>query len=58
MQRVVEAAPKLGVTAAEGRQLARSYWKEIYPEDLPDYTSPDCRNNGLLDLHPNDSRWP
>jgi hypothetical protein len=58
MQRVVEAAPTLRVSEAEARTLARTYWDEIYPEDLPEYATPDCRNGGLLDLHPRDSRWP
>jgi hypothetical protein len=58
MQRVVEAAPKLGVGVPEARLLARTYWEELYPEDLPEYVTPDCRNNGPFDLHPGDSRWP
>jgi hypothetical protein len=58
MQRVVEAGPKLGVSNADARRLARTYWEEIYPEDLPEYSTTDCRNNGPLDLHPSDATWP
>jgi hypothetical protein len=58
MQRVVEAAPKLGLSDAEARRLERTYWEEIYPEDPPEYFTTDCRNEGPLDLHPKDSRWP
>jgi hypothetical protein len=58
IQRVVEAAPKLGLSANEARRLARTYWEDIYPENLPEYQSPECRNGGPFDLHPGDSRWP
>ena len=58
MQRDVEAAAKLGLTDAEARSLARLYWTDIYPENLPEYSTPDCRNGGPYDLHPHDSRWP
>jgi hypothetical protein len=58
MQRVVEAAPKLGLGPIEARRLARTYWVELYPEVPPDYYSSDCRSGGPLDLHPDDPRWP
>jgi hypothetical protein len=58
MQRVVEAAPKLGVSRPEARRLARTYWDELYPENLPEYVTPDCHNGGPFDLHPNDPTWP
>jgi hypothetical protein len=58
MQRVVEAAPKLGLSDVEARRLARTYWAAIYPEVLPDYYTVDCRDGGPLDLHSNDPRWP
>jgi hypothetical protein len=58
MQRMPAAAVRLGLTTAEGRFLARLYWRDWYPRDRGAYHSPECRNGGSLDLHRGSSRWP
>jgi hypothetical protein len=58
MQQIDRTARLLGASPAESRRLATLYWRRIYPDDAPDYTSPDCHDGGLLDLHPDSAVWP
>lgn len=58
MQRIRRTAQLLGASLAESSRLATIYLRQIYPEDTPRYRSADCRDSGLLDLHPASSRWP
>jgi hypothetical protein len=58
MQRIRRTATLLGLPAGESSRLADLYWRRIYPDDAPGYTSPDCHNGGLLDLQPGSSVWP
>ena len=58
VQRAARAAIWLGLTAEEGRFLARLYWREWYPRDAASYRSTDCRDGGALDLHAGTHRWP
>jgi hypothetical protein len=58
MQRLQRTARLLGATHDEAARLADMYWRHIYPDDAPGYTSRDCRDGGLLDLHPASSAWP
>jgi hypothetical protein len=58
MQRIDRTARLLGASNAESRRLASIYWQRLYPDDAPSYTSPECRNGGLLDLHPRNPVWP
>lgn len=58
MQRIRRTARLLGLGSRESSQLATLYWRRIYPEDAPGYTSSDCHNGGLLDLHPHSAIWP
>jgi len=48
----------LGIPASTSRRLVLEYAADDY-EGLPDeYRSPECRDGGVLDLHPDTSRWP
>jgi hypothetical protein len=58
MQTMTTAASALGRTRAEGRYLASYYWRVWYPQNESPYRSPECRNGGPLDLHPNGDTWP
>ena len=57
MQSMEGAAVMLGRTAAEGRHLARLFWKHWYHRLPPSYRSDDCRD-GRLDLRPETHVWP
>jgi hypothetical protein len=58
MQRIRQTAVALGRSSAEGRYLARLYWKHWYSEDNSVYGSRWCRNRGRLDLRPHIDVWP
>jgi hypothetical protein len=58
MQRIRRTANLLGASPALSAQLAAIYWQRIYPEDIARYRSTQCRNGGLLDLHPGNPIWP
>lgn len=58
MQRVPIVAAKLGVSRSEARTLARLYFTDVYPENLPEYRTAGCHDNGEFDLHPLDPVWP
>jgi hypothetical protein len=58
MQRIRQTARLLGASGAESNRLASIYWRRIYPDNAPGYTSSDCHNGGLLDLHPANPVWP
>ena len=58
MQSIAAAARRLGRTPAEGRYLASLFWRRWYPWIRASYRSPDCRNGGPLDLHPDTNVWP
>ena len=58
MQRDAWTAQQLGATAAQGRRLAQTYWREVYPR-MPDaYTDRTCAAEDLLDESPGDGVWP
>jgi hypothetical protein len=61
MQSLAYAAQQLGDTADDATAIARYYATRLYPlrqSQTPDYWSADCRENGALDLTPNDGVWP
>jgi hypothetical protein len=58
MQRAAWTAVRLGIARADGQRLARTYWRETYPDQFEDYRSEECRDGGDLDEHPNTARWP
>jgi hypothetical protein len=58
MQDVEKVARRLGAPPAFAARIGPFFWRVVYPIDDPDYRSADCRNNGLLDLHPGRKAWP
>jgi hypothetical protein len=58
MQDIREAAQRFGADQAYGGVLAEAYWNELYPSLPAGYRSPECRDGGRLDRHPNSSVWP
>jgi hypothetical protein len=61
LQSIFYVATQLGASLAQGKQLGKLYWTNLYRvhgSQWPKYYSPDCRNGGRLDLRPRDSRWP
>jgi hypothetical protein len=57
MQNTRTATVLLGRSAAEGRYLARLYWKHWYQWQQEPYHSPKCHKGGVLDLHRSNA-WP
>jgi hypothetical protein len=58
LQAIDFVARELGADEQQARQLAIFAFNEL-PERMPDeYSSPECRNGGKLDLRPNDPVWP
>ena len=53
-----ETAVELGVSKDYARKLTRMYWETMYPRLPMEYRSPECRNGGELDIHPDSSVWP
>jgi hypothetical protein len=61
MQSLAYAAQQLGDTPDDAAAIATYYATRLYPSrqtQSPDYWSADCRENGALDLTPNDGVWP
>ncbi len=58
MQRDAVVAQRLGATPEQGRALALTYARDVYPRMPSDYTDRDCRENGPMDKTPNDGVWP
>lgn len=58
LQATERTARLLGATPAQARDLAVRYATEVYPRLPEAYQSPDCRDGGPLDEHPDDARWP
>jgi hypothetical protein len=58
MQRMPREAQLLGLSAADGRYLARLFWRVWYRRLRPAYRSAECRDGGALDLRPASDIWP
>jgi hypothetical protein len=58
MQNAHLVAARLGIDEDYARRLAKLYWQRAYPRDDPVYGSPECRDGGLMDVHPEASDWP
>jgi hypothetical protein len=61
MQWLAYAAQQLGDTPDDAAAITAYYVTRLYPSrqsQSPDYWSPECRQNGALDLTPNDGVWP
>ncbi|HYZ19156.1 MAG TPA: hypothetical protein VE615_06410 [Gaiellaceae bacterium] len=57
-QHLAEVAEALAASRDESGRLAEVAWRELYPPSDPAYVSPECRNGGRLDLHPQRRSWP
>jgi hypothetical protein len=57
MQRDAAAARLLGADPQEAWQLARGYWREIYPRMPDEYVSSDCVAGGALDERLESAPW-
>jgi len=58
MQNAHLVAARLGIDEDYARRLARLYWQRAYPREDPVYGSPECRDGGLMDVHPETSDRP
>jgi len=57
VQRDAQTAQVLGASAGYARELARWYWREVYPH-MPDaYRTPECAPGGRLDEGLPDAPW-
>ena len=51
-------AAALGADPRFARSLAREYWAYYYPSQDRGYRSPDCHDDGTLDIVPERKGWP
>lgn len=58
MQRDAGAAELLGAEPSHAHALAETYNEQYFPHMRADYRSPDCVENGALDLSPGDGQFP
>ena len=58
LQTTAWVAERLGATAAEGQAAARKVYELLYPRMPSEYQTPDCRDGGPLDRHPDSPVWP
>jgi hypothetical protein len=57
MQRDAWTARLLGASNAEALELARSYWRTVYPRMPDDYRTGQCAPGGQLDEHLAEAPW-
>lgn len=57
MQRDAWTARLLGASDTEALELARSYWRTIYPQMPDDYRTGECAPGAPLDEHLPDAPW-
>lgn len=57
VQRDARTAMALGATHAQAVQLARTYWRQVYPQMPDEYRSLACAPGGDLDQHLPDAPW-
>jgi hypothetical protein len=57
MQRDAWTATLLGASPEEGLELARSYWRTVYPRMPDDYRTGECAPGAPLDEHLTDAPW-
>jgi hypothetical protein len=58
MQRMRRLARMIGTSQEYADLLAERYWEDLYEYNLKEYKTPDCRNEGSLDLRPGNDVWP
>lgn len=57
VQRDDTTAALLGASPSAARQVAVTYWRDVYPEMPSDYVTPDCKPGGHLDEGLPTSPW-
>lgn len=57
VQMNAKTVEQLGGTREQGVQLAKTYYTQMYPNMRQNYKSPECFENGLLDLTPDDGSF-
>jgi len=57
VQRDALTARLLGATPEQAAALARTYWREVYPDMPDDYRSAECTAGGRLDERLPDAPW-
>jgi hypothetical protein len=57
MQRDAWTARLLGASTTEALELARSYWRTVYPRMPDDYRTGGCAPSGPLDEHLPEAPW-
>jgi hypothetical protein len=57
MQRDAWTARLLGASSTEAHELARNYWRVVYPRMPDDYRTGGCAPQGPLDEHLPDAPW-
>jgi hypothetical protein len=58
LQAIDFVARRLGAPPDQARALATLAFDQLPGRMPPEYSSPDCRNGGRLDLLPNNPVWP
>jgi hypothetical protein len=61
MQNLAWFAWRMGIDAAQAREIGQDYWSLYYQvsgPSNPEYYSSECRNGGSLDLRPESDDWP
>jgi len=58
LQAIEFVARRLGASPDQGRALAAFSFDQLPRRMPPEYSSPECRDGGRLDLHPGDPSWP
>jgi hypothetical protein len=57
MQDLAQVARRLGADGAYARRLALDYWRRVYPREPPEYRTPACGPDRVLDRTPGDGFW-
>ena len=58
LQRMRDAAASLGIPPGYAEELTQAAWQELYPDNDPEYRTPDCRDAGPLDARPRTRVFP
>jgi hypothetical protein len=58
LQLIDFTAMRLGTNLAYARDMSRQAWSVLYPSIPSEYQTPDCYDDGPLDLYPNTNIWP
>ena len=56
--RALAESSGVALKASYADELAARQWREAYPRETPEYTTPLCYDGGPLDANPETPRWP